>query len=94
MVVLLGGRCCRLSAVENRGEKRLLYAVLDHAPTHEDIRVLLERLNTALAARDLTLWGVTTDGAARYPVPLADVLREVPHHRWALHLVAEVVNAV
>src|SRR5215470_19242467 len=49
------GPFCILSAVDNRRSKRLLYDVLDHDPTHEDIRAFLGRLKTALVARSLTL---------------------------------------
>jgi hypothetical protein len=83
-----------LSAVDNRCDKRILYDVLDHAPTHDDIRVLLQRLHTALSARTLTLLGVTTDGASLYPTPLAEVCGDVPHQICPLHIVAEVSNAV
>jgi hypothetical protein len=38
---LYDGPFCMLSAVDNRRDKRLLYAVLDHAPDHEDIRAFL-----------------------------------------------------
>ena len=55
---------------------------------------MLGRLKTALAARDLALLGVTTDGAALYPVPLAEVFRGVPHQICALHVIAAVVKAV
>jgi len=58
------GPFCILSAVDNRRYKRLLYDVLDHDPTHDDIQVFLGRLKMALAARDLTLFGLTTDGSA------------------------------
>jgi hypothetical protein len=61
---LYDGPFCILSAVDNRCYKRILYEVLDHDPTHADIRAFLERLKTALAARALTLFGVTTDGSA------------------------------
>jgi hypothetical protein len=44
---LYDGPFCVLSAVENRRYKRILYDVLDHDPTHEDIRAFLERLKTA-----------------------------------------------
>jgi hypothetical protein len=88
------GPFCLLSAVDNRGDKRLLSDVLDHDPTHDDIRVLLRRLHTALAARTLTLCGVTTDGAARSLVPLADVFGDVPHHICTFPIVAEVSQAV
>jgi hypothetical protein len=83
-----------LSAVDNRCDKRILYDVLDHAPTHDDIRVLLQRLHTALSARTLPLLGVTTDGASLYPTPLAEVCGDVPHQICPLHIVAEVSNAV
>src|SRR6185295_8692431 len=69
---LYDGPFCILSAVDNRRYKRLLYDVLDHDPTHADIRAFLERLHTALVARGLTLCGVTTDGSALYPEPLKD----------------------
>src|SRR3989449_10808614 len=91
---LSDGPFCILSVVDNRCYKRLLYEVLDHDPTHEDIRAFLGRLKTALAARSLTLCGVTTDGSALYPVPLREVFGKVPHHICQFHIVAEVVKAV
>ena len=51
------GPFCILSAVDNRCYKRLLYDVLEHDPTHEDIRALLGRLKTALVARGWPLCG-------------------------------------
>src|SRR2546427_8033222 len=83
-----------LSAVDNRCDKRILYDVLDHDPTHNDIRVFLRRLHTALTARDLTLCGFTTDGSALYPTPLAEVFGDVPHQICTFHIVAEVNKAV
>src|SRR5437588_8718761 len=83
-----------LSAVDNSRSMRLLYDVLDHDPTHDDIRAFLGRLKTALAAHDLTLFGVTTDGSALYPEPLREVFGEVPHQICTFHIVAEVVKAV
>src|SRR2546429_2300573 len=73
---LYDGPFCILSAVDNRCYKRILYEVLDHDPTHADIRAFLERLKTALAARALTLRGVPTDGSALYPAPLREVFGE------------------
>jgi hypothetical protein len=67
------GPFCMLSAVDNRRYKRILSDVLDHDPTHDDIRAFLQRLKTALTARDLTLCGVTTDGSALSPTPLVEV---------------------
>jgi hypothetical protein len=91
---LYDGPFCILSAVDNRRYKRLLYDVLDHDPTHEDIRAFLGRLKTALTARDLTLRGITTDGSALYPVPLAEVFRGVPHQLCQFHVVKDIVKAV
>jgi len=91
---LYDGPFCILSAVDNRCYKRILYDVLDHDPTHDDIRVFLRRLHTALSARDLTLLGVTTDGSALYPAPLGEVFGEVPHQICTFHIVAEVGKAV
>ena len=88
------GPFCILSAVDNRRYKRILYDVLDHDPTHDDIRAFLGRLKMALAARNLTLCGVTTDGSALYPVPLMEVFGEIPHQICTFHVLAEVGKAV
>jgi hypothetical protein len=85
---------CILSVGDNRRYKRLLYEVLDHHPTHDDIRTLLRRLKTSLHARNLALLGVTTDGSALYPEPLREVFGKVRHQICQFHLVAEVVKAV
>jgi hypothetical protein len=91
---LYDGPFCILSAVDNRRYKRLLYDVLDHDPTHDDIRAFLGRLYTALRVRDLTLCGLTTDGSALYPTPLAEVFGDVPHQICTFPIVAEVNKAV
>jgi len=91
---LYDGPFCILSAVDNRCYKRILYDVLDHDPNHEDIRAFLGRLKTALAARDLTLRGITTDGSALYPTPLAEVFDGVPHQLCQFHVVKDIVKAV
>src|ERR1700758_636963 len=91
---LYDGPFCILSAVDNRRYKRILYEVLDHDPTHDDIRAFLKRLHTALQARHLALLGVTTDGSALYPAPLREVFGKVQHQICQFHIVAEVVKAV
>jgi transposase-like protein len=91
---LYDGPFCILSVVDNRRYKRLLYEVLDHHPTHDDIRTLLRRLKTSLHARNLALLGVTTDGSALYPEPLREVFGKVRHQICQFHIVAEVVKAV
>src|SRR5262247_3517397 len=91
---LYDGPFCILSAVDNRCYKRILYEVLDHDPTHDDIRTFLRRLKTALAARALTLFGVTTEGSALYPAPLREVFGDVPHQICTFHILAEISKAV
>jgi Transposase len=91
---LYDGPFCVLSAVDNRCYKRILYDVLDHDPPHDDIRAFLRRLQTALAARALTLLGMTTDGSPLYPTPLAEVFRGVPHQLCQFHVVKDSVKAV
>ena len=88
------GPFCILSAVDNRCYKRLLCDVLDHEPDHDDIRVFLRQLKTALTARDLTLLGITTDGSSLYPAPLGEVFGDVPHQICTFHILAEVGKAV
>jgi hypothetical protein len=88
------GPCCVRSAVDNRHDKRLLSAVLDRHPRHDDLRAFLGRLQSAWEGRDLTLRGVTTDGSPRYPDPLREVFGEVPHQIGACHGVKEIVKAV
>jgi hypothetical protein len=88
------GPFCMLSAVDNRRSKRLLSDVLDHDPPHDDIRAFLRRLPTALSVRDVTLFGVTTDGSALSPTPRAEGFGDVPHHICTFHIVAEVNKAV
>jgi hypothetical protein len=91
---LYDGPCCMLSAVDNRRYKRLLDAVLDHDPTHDDLRTFLRRLHTALAGRDLPLCGVTTAGSALYPPPLVEVCGDGPHHICTFPILAAVTKAV
>jgi len=67
-----------LSAVDNRQYKRMLYAVLDHAPRHDDIEALLERLQRAWEERNGAIKGITTDGSALYPEPIRKVLGRFP----------------
>ena len=59
-----------------------------------NIRAFLGRLKTALQARDLTLLGITTDGSALYPEPLAEVFSGVPHQLCQFHVVKEITKEV
>ena len=91
---LYEGPYCVLSVVDNRQYKRMLYEVLDHDPSHDDITALLRRLKGALDARALALKGITTDGSALYPEPIRAVFGEVPHQLCTFHVIAELVKGV
>jgi hypothetical protein len=83
-----------LSVVDNRCYKRILYEVLDHDPTHDDITVFFERLKTALANRDLLLQGITTDGSPLYPEPIRAVFGEVSHQICTFHVLKELTQGI
>jgi Transposase len=91
---LYDGPFCILSIVDNRTFKRLITQVLDHAPTHKDIEAFFGRFHAALSARGLTLAGITTDGSALYPEPIAVVFGQVPHQLCTFHVLKEVTRAV
>jgi hypothetical protein len=88
------GPFCVLSAVDGPNQRRLLYEVLEHDPTHKDIRRFLRRLKAAIAARAGQVRGVTTDGSALYPEPLAEVFPGVPHQVCEFHILKELVKVV
>ncbi len=91
---LYDGPFCVLSLVDNRTFKRLVYEVLDHDPTHADITRFLRRFRRELDRRNLTLQGVTTDGSALYPQPLAEVFPGVPHQVCQFHILREINRQV
>jgi hypothetical protein len=91
---LYDGPFCVLSIVDNRRFKRLLYEVLDHNPTHEDIRRFFRRFKTAINAYHLTVLGITTDASPLYPTPIAEIFGPVPHQICEFHIVAEITKAV
>jgi len=91
---LYEGPYCVLSAVDNRQYKRILYEVLDHDPSHDDITAFLFRLKAALDARKLHLQGITTDGSALYPEPIREVFGEVPHQLCTFHVIKDLTQGV
>ena len=88
------GPFCVLSLVDNRLYKRLLYEVLEHDPTHADITRFLRRFRGELDHRNLPLHGITTDGSALYPEPLAEVFPGVPHQVCEFHILKEINRQV
>jgi hypothetical protein len=90
---LYDGPFCVLSIVDNHTFKRICYEVLDHDPTHDDIRRFFRRFKAALDVRGLTLAGITTDGSPLYPVPIAEVFGEISHQICEFHTIAELTKA-
>jgi hypothetical protein len=88
------GPFCILSIVDNHTFKRICYEVLDHDPTHDDIRRFFRRFKNLLDARGLTLAGITTDGSPLYPVPIAEVFGDILHQVCEFHTIAELTKAV
>jgi hypothetical protein len=91
---LYDGPFCVLSAVDARRQRRLLYEVLDHDPTQADILLFLARLRAAIVGRGGGIRGITTDGSALYPVPIALALGPVPHQVCEFHILKELTKAV
>ena len=91
---LYDGPFCVLSAVDSRQQRRLLYEVLDHDPTQDDIRRFLNRLKQAIVSRGRAVLGITTDGSNLYPEPLAEVFPGVPHQVCEFHVLKELTKAV
>jgi hypothetical protein len=91
---LYEGPYCVLSAVDNRQYKRVMYAVLDHDPTHDDIEAFLGRLKTALDDRHLALKGITTDGSPLYPEPIRQVFGDLPHQLCTFHVIKDLTTGV
>jgi hypothetical protein len=91
---LYDGPYCVLSIVDNHGFRRLIYEVLDHNPTEEDITRFFRRFQDILTARGLRLQGITTDGSPLYPTPILKVFGPVPHQVCQFHILAEINKAV
>jgi Transposase len=91
---LYDGPFCVLSLVDNRTFTRLTYRVLEHDPTHDDIRLFLRDFRAHLQARALHVQGITTDGSNLYAVPLAELFPGIPHQVCAFHVLKELTQAV
>ena len=87
---LYDGPFCVLSIVDNHNFRRLIYEVLDHDPTHEDIIRFFRRFRNELEQRNLKLLGVTTDGSPLYPEPLALIFPGVDHQVCEFHVLKEI----
>src|SRR5262249_48497676 len=89
---LYDGPFCILSIVDNRTYKRLASHVLRRDPTTRDVEAFFRRFHAALEARGLTVQGVTTDGSALYPEPIAAVFGDVPHQVCTFHVLRELLS--
>jgi transposase-like protein len=67
---------------------------LNRAPTAKDVEAFFGRFRAALEPRGLTVRGITTDGSALYPEPIAAVFGDVPHQICTFHVLREVTKAV
>ena len=87
---LYDGPYCILSIVDNHTCRRLMYKVLDHNPTHQDIKGFLIHFRTVWEERNLELQGITTDGSPLYPEPLAEIFGGVRHQICEFHILKEI----
>jgi hypothetical protein len=91
---LYDGPYCILSIVDNRTFRRICYQVLDHDPTHEDIRAFFRKFQGFLQQRGLTLRGITTDASPLYPLPIAEIFDPKLHQVCEFHTIAELTKAI
>jgi hypothetical protein len=80
--------------VDNRTFRRLVFDVLDHSPTKEDVERFFRRFWSLLLRRGLSLRGITTDGSTLYPEPIAKVFGAVPHQICEFHVIKDITLAV
>jgi hypothetical protein len=91
---LYDGPFCVLSLVDNRSFRRLAYCVLEHDPTHKDVRSFLADIKACLVGRSLSVLGITTDGSSLYPEPLQELWPQTPHQVCRFHVLKEITKAV
>jgi hypothetical protein len=91
---LYDGPFCLLSIVDNRRYKRVVYQVLDHDPSHEDILRFFRRFKEILDSRGLTLQGITTDASALYPGPIREIFGDIPHQICRFHVIADLTQTI
>lgn len=80
--------------MDNRRHNRLCFRVLDHDPTHHDVRAWLKELQGRLRQRGQNVRGITTDGSPLYPKVLGELWPDVPHQICEFHVIKEINKAV
>jgi hypothetical protein len=91
---LYDGPCCVLSIVDNRRYHRLAFRVLDHKPTHTDVRAFLTEFKAELDKRGLKVRGITTDGSSLYPKVLRKLWPDVRYQVCRSHVLMDITKAV
>jgi hypothetical protein len=91
---LYDGPFCVLSLVDNHTFKRLDYQVLAHDATQAAVLAFFQRFQARLAARQLRVQAITTDGSALYPPAIAAVFGDIPHQVCQFHVLADLSQAV
>ena len=92
---LYDGPFCVLSIVDNHHFERLVYEVLDHNPTADDLRRFFKRFKSHLDSRGLKVIGITTDGSPLYPEPIVDIFGgDVEHQLCEFHVLQDITKAV
>jgi Transposase len=91
---LYDGPFCALSLVDNRTFKRLDYQVLDHDANQADVLAFFQRFQARLAARQLRVKAITTDGSNLYPPAIAAVFGAIPHQVCQFHVLADLSQAI
>jgi hypothetical protein len=72
----------------------LLYEVLDHDPSREDILFFLARLHDEIRQRGHQVLGITTDASPLYPLAIRVALGDIPHQICEFHVKKELTKAV
>lgn len=88
------GPFCVLFLVDSIRRKRLAYEVLDKDPQKTDILVFFRRVDTILSSRGLKVLGMTTDGSALYPEPIASVWPCATHQVCEFHILKEITLSI
>jgi hypothetical protein len=91
---LYDGPFCVLSLVDPHTGKRLFYQVLDHEAAQGDVLAFFERFGGVLAARNLKVRAITTDGASFYPLAISAVFGEIPHQVCQFHTLRHMTEAI
>ena len=80
--------------MDAKSQRRFIYQVLDKSPEKPDIVLLLSRFKKELAARGLSLLGITTDASSLYPEAIQELFPGVTHQLCRFHAIKELNKSV